>query len=449
MRRALAAFCALLLRIFFRRIEVVGLHHVPDSGAVLFAGNHANGLLDPLMLLCLGPRPVSFLAKEPLFRMPLVGWFVRAFECLPVYRAQDGADPAKNRAMLGRARELLGRGNALALFPEGTSHSDPTLRPFKTGAARLALSARALGPDPVHLVPLFLYYESKETFRSRAVLAFGPPLTVPSVPVDAAGSPSREAASELTGQLRAAIESIAPTAESVEALFLAEQAERLLDVTSGMERQATGSLARRMSERRRLLDAYPRLLELEPERTARAVEQLAALAREFERRRIRIDAGAPEGRSEAGALLRQVLVLVPLAPLGAAGALLHAPAYYLIRWLAARYSGTETDVLATTKLVGGLLLFPLSWCVLSLALLPTFGSVGALAALGLGPLLGSSALVTLDVLGWFTLRRQHRSASRSLDFVELRARRELVGAELRSILELLGPNEGASTHPPR
>jgi len=51
--------------------------------------NHPNGLMDPLLLLCLSPRPVSFLAKSPLFTMPFVSLFVKAFDSIPVYRPQD------------------------------------------------------------------------------------------------------------------------------------------------------------------------------------------------------------------------------------------------------------------------------------------------------------------------------------------------------------------------
>ena len=66
--------------------------------AVVFAVNHPNALIDPLFLLSFAPRPVSFLAKAPLFRMPLVGRVARAFDSIPVYRRQDKVSTAGNRA---------------------------------------------------------------------------------------------------------------------------------------------------------------------------------------------------------------------------------------------------------------------------------------------------------------------------------------------------------------
>src|SRR6266699_1804944 len=122
------AILRLVLRIFFRRIEAVGAENIPDSRPVIFVLNHPNGLVDPLFLLCFSPRPVSFLAKEPLFRMPVIGYFTRAFGSIPVYRRQDpGTDVTRNRETFARARGVLSRGGAIALFPEGASHDQPKL----------------------------------------------------------------------------------------------------------------------------------------------------------------------------------------------------------------------------------------------------------------------------------------------------------------------------------
>src|SRR5437899_12638270 len=144
MRTLVRAVFGLVLRVFFRRIEVSGSAHVPARGPVMFVLNHPNGLVDPAFLLCLAPRRVSFLAKAPLFRMPIIGSIVRAVEAIPVHRRQDaGADLRKNAETFEAAQAVLVRGGTIAIFPEGTSHSDPKLRPLKTGTARIALGAAA------------------------------------------------------------------------------------------------------------------------------------------------------------------------------------------------------------------------------------------------------------------------------------------------------------------
>src|SRR5207253_2812620 len=132
MRRLITAFIRIVAKVFFRHIEIVGWENVPPDAPVIFAVNHPNALIDPLFLLCFAPRPVSFLAKAPLFKMPLIGWFVRVFDTIPVYRKQDNLGTS-NRATFDRARDVLKRGGTIAIFPEGTTHSDPKLRELKTG----------------------------------------------------------------------------------------------------------------------------------------------------------------------------------------------------------------------------------------------------------------------------------------------------------------------------
>ncbi len=144
LRRVIKVVLLFALRVFFRRDRGGRARsRVPRDGACLFVLNHPNALVDPAFLLCFAPRRVSFLAKSPLFRMPVIGFFVRALDSIPVYRKQDetGDTAALNRKTFERAAELLRRGGTIAICPEGASHSEPYLLPLKSGAARIALGA--------------------------------------------------------------------------------------------------------------------------------------------------------------------------------------------------------------------------------------------------------------------------------------------------------------------
>src|SRR5215207_2649257 len=217
-RHFITTLLRLALRIYFQRIEVTGLEHVPRETPVIFVLNHPNALVDPVFLLCLAPRPVSFLAKAPLFRMPVIGYLVKALDSLPVYRRQDeGEDITKNEATFIAARKLLARGGTIGICPEGVSHDAPGLKPIKTGAARISLAAVSTGEvKALKIVPAGLYYTSKTSFRSSALLYFGTPINVIPVKLDSDGSPPRDAVRELSGEIEQALRAVMLDAHQVE-----------------------------------------------------------------------------------------------------------------------------------------------------------------------------------------------------------------------------------------
>ena len=106
-RRFITFILSLTLRIYFRRIEVTGIENIPIGSPTIFVVNHPNALIDPAFLLCFAPRRISFVAKAPLFRMPVIGHLVRALDCLPAYRRQDaGEDVSRNLETFAAARKL-------------------------------------------------------------------------------------------------------------------------------------------------------------------------------------------------------------------------------------------------------------------------------------------------------------------------------------------------------
>ena len=107
--RAFRFVMSLLLRNFFRVEAVVDPSHALSAkGPVIFVGNHPNGLVDPGLLFVLVDRHVTFLAKAPLFRMPVLGWILKGLDALPVFRKQDGAgDTTKNDSTLTASVDAL------------------------------------------------------------------------------------------------------------------------------------------------------------------------------------------------------------------------------------------------------------------------------------------------------------------------------------------------------
>jgi glycerol-3-phosphate O-acyltransferase / dihydroxyacetone phosphate acyltransferase len=424
LRRVVTAVLRFALRVFFRRIEVVGTERVPRRGGCLFVLNHPNGLVDPVFLLCFAPRRVSFLAKSPLFRMPFVGFFVRALDSIPVYRRQDeGADTSRNRETFARAAALLRRGGNLAICPEGASHSEPYLLPLKTGAARIALGAASVKaeggrrkdegaadegssslhpsslilPPSLSIVPVGLYYTAKTTFRSGALLYFGEPIGVSSVEPDAQGEPPRGAVHELSDRIAAALRSLTLNADRHEALAVVARAERVF--SSGDEEEEP-SLERELRRRRRFVEGYAFHRRHSPERLEVLEKRLRQYEEELEQAGIedprQLSAATVSEYARARTILPRVLLFALVAPLAAAGTLLHYPAYTLAGTLATRLSRDGDDVLSTFKIAAAMLLFPLTWGALASALYFVAGWRVALAALLCAPLSGYVALRTRE-----------------------------------------------------
>jgi 1-acyl-sn-glycerol-3-phosphate acyltransferase len=316
----------------------------------MFAVNHPNGLVDPLFVLCFAPRRVSFLAKAPLFRYPLIGWITRMFDSIPVYRKEDGVT-GSNEETFTRARAILARGDSVAIFPEGTTHSDPQLHPLKTGVARIALGASLPALD---VVPTGIYYTDKQTFRSSALVVFG---TAIEVRVD-------ESVEALTARIDDGLDAVTLQADSHAALDLIARAEEIFSA-SGEK-----TLADELEIRRRFVEGYHFLRERDPLRLA----ILEAGIMSFE-------PGTPRPSFPWLAVL--------LLPLAIGGAILNYATYRLIGALGNRLS-REDELRATIKFVGGLTLFPLTWIVLAVL----FGWPLLIAA----PLLGYVALRVFESL---------------------------------------------------
>ncbi|NLY90168.1 MAG: 1-acyl-sn-glycerol-3-phosphate acyltransferase [Firmicutes bacterium] len=119
------------------RFEVSGAAHLPAEGPVIVVSNHAN-LIDPIVVGCsLRQRQVCFMAKEELFRIPLLRGLIRRLGAFPVKRGKG------DRGAFRAAFSVLSAGKVLGMFPEGTRHKDGKIHPLRPGAALLAAESGA------------------------------------------------------------------------------------------------------------------------------------------------------------------------------------------------------------------------------------------------------------------------------------------------------------------
>ncbi len=127
-----------LFRILFT-YEARGQEKIPATGPVVVVSNHPS-YLDPILLSLRVRRPIRFMAWNAIFKVPLLGAFIRSFGAFPV-----DPRPGRGREAFQKAKELLLRGKVVGIFPEGRRSRAGWMEPtLKEGAARLALETGAL-----------------------------------------------------------------------------------------------------------------------------------------------------------------------------------------------------------------------------------------------------------------------------------------------------------------
>lgn len=152
------------------KIEIQGEENLPKNGAFVLAPNHYSEL-DPLIVAVavwrLGRAP-RFMAKESLFRLPVIGWLLKKTGMVPVARATSAAAAKQT---IDQSRALVEHDRGVIVYPEGTLTRDPELWPMrgKSGAVRLALSG------DIPLIPMAQWGTQNIMGRYQKRLSVWPP----------------------------------------------------------------------------------------------------------------------------------------------------------------------------------------------------------------------------------------------------------------------------------
>lgn len=399
----------------FYRIDVVGA--VPADGPLLLVPNHPNALLDPALVIATAGRPVRFLAKSTLFTGPF-GPLLRSARAIPVYRRQDETDTARNAETFAAVDAALASGEVVCIFPEGISHSTGRVAPLRTGAARMALSARAAGVQ-VTIVPVGVNLESKTTFRSRALIAYGPAFT-----------PAASEPRTLTDEIASHLRTVVIEADPLDDAAIVERVERLYRT----ERQAARDPHADLHRRRTIAAGLHRLRQEQPDWYEQALIQFRRY--DDRMRRFGLHDAALDWTISASAargfVARELPLALVLGPVAVLAVVIFAPPY-LATAAAARLS-RELDVTATVKALAGLFIYG-CWITLASFVVGWGWGLWAGAATFL-------AMPALAVGGLFAVEREAAAWRTARAWISLRGARKVTRdalkrrrAELAAVLD--------------
>lgn len=168
----------------FYNFHIEGVENIPQDRALVMASNHRS-YADPVILTMPMKKPVTYMAKEELFKNKLFGWFIRKLGAFPVKRGTG------DMQVIDDAVDILESGRHLVIFPEGTRSKDGKVGKGKTGVALIA--ARS-GAD---VLPCGIIFEGEKLhFRSKLILRFGKVIPAEEIAVTD-GSPKELKAAKL------------------------------------------------------------------------------------------------------------------------------------------------------------------------------------------------------------------------------------------------------------
>ena len=153
-----------IVTFFYRlkyRLSFEGLENIPKEGGYVYASNHRS-YHDPVFITMKVPTPMTYMAKEELFKNPIIGALLKSIGAFAVKRGSG------DMSVINAAIDKLKEGKNLVIFPEGTRSYDGKVGKGKTGVAMIAAMSG------VDIIPVGICFEgSKLTFGKKIVVKYG------------------------------------------------------------------------------------------------------------------------------------------------------------------------------------------------------------------------------------------------------------------------------------
>jgi 1-acyl-sn-glycerol-3-phosphate acyltransferase len=327
-------------KLAYSRVEIVGLENVPKDGAVIFAPNHTNALMDALAVSQISVPPIVYVARADMFRKPLLAKMLNFIKMMPIARMRDGISSLKRDAeIMERAVVALKSGLAFCIMAEGTQRAKHSLLPLVKGIFRIALQAdESMGSEkPVYIVPMGIEYGDYFRFRSTVLLQIGKPLCV----TDIVRAHSDLGKPELINLLRQEL------AEAMKQLILYipvdDRYEAVLELTTLLNREQCRLMGCSDYLLKNRLEASRKIVECCSTNTAEVSEMLDKanyFAEERKRLKISEEVVRNPDFSKFG-LAESMILLILLFPYFVFSAVITSPVTLMYNYLCAKMKDVE------------------------------------------------------------------------------------------------------------
>lgn len=327
-----------LAKIFYPRfydLEIKGKDKIPTNTPIVFAANHTNAFVDPVIFAMLIKQKVRFFARGDVFKGKLLCWAFNQFNMSPIYRAQDGFTGAdRNEATFAECRTRLNNNESLLIYPEGICIQEKRLQPLKKGLGRILFSkteTSKLEKDTL-VFPLGLNYSDAKTFRSKVFINVGDPISIDSF----RKANSDLAEEQLIGKFTSSLEGemkklIVNIAEKVDDTFVENVNEILVDQFVSEQKASKKDLDAHFSARKKVAELINYLRATKPSQTDELKEKVSSYSERLSNYNFRDHIIRPEAlkKTNSLSLILDFLILWIMLPIYGLGLLLNYLPFYL------------------------------------------------------------------------------------------------------------------------
>lgn len=169
------------VRSSFRKYQIEGIENLPEEGSiVIWASNHTNALMDPMVMLPSNKIRKVFVARADIFKKNWAKRVLYFLRVMPIYRIRDGIDAVKhNNECIEQATGVILDGVPFIIFPEATHRAKHSLLKLSKGIFHIAENAiEKSNGRPVYIQPIGIEYSDYFRFHNNVLVRFGKPISV-------------------------------------------------------------------------------------------------------------------------------------------------------------------------------------------------------------------------------------------------------------------------------